>query len=88
MVWFGFMGTMKNSRILEKYTMCLATLCSFCRENFSGDLSGHFARFVCNHSYCYAFRRIVQTDSLSHEETYLAQNPAFLQNTRVKEAGK
>ena len=83
MVWFGFMGTMKNSRILEKYTMCLATLCSFCRENLSGDLSGHFERFVCNHSYCYAFRRIAQTDSLR-----FSQNPAFLQNTRVKEAGK
>jgi len=55
----GFMATMKNSRILEKCTNYLATLCSFWK-----NFSGHFARFVCNHSYCYAFRRIVQTDSL------------------------
>jgi hypothetical protein len=84
MVWLGFMVTMKNGRILEKYTMCSATLCS----GLVHRKQSHFARFVCSHSYCYAFRRIVQTDSLSHEETYLAQNPAFLQNTRVKEAGE
>jgi hypothetical protein len=68
MLWFGSTDTMTNSRILEKKVIYLATLCSFWK-----NLSGHFERFVCNHSYCYAFRRIVQTDSLR-----FSQNPAFL----------
>jgi len=68
MTLLEFMATMKNSRILEKHTNYLVTLCSFWK-----NFSGHFALFVCNHSYCYAFRRIVQTDSLK-----FSQNSAFL----------
>lgn len=45
--------------ILENYTIYGSTLCGF-RKN----LSGHFARFACNHSYGYASRRIEQIDSL------------------------
>ena len=42
-------------------------LCSFWK-----NLSDHFARFACNHSDCYAFRRIEQTDSQR-----FPQNSAF-----------
>ncbi len=77
------MITKKYFSVFKKHTMSPTTLCSFCHKNFSGDLSGpsnsnYWARLVCNHSYCYAFRRIAQTDSLSHKEIYLAQNSAFL----------
>jgi hypothetical protein len=55
-----------NSKaIIENQIMSLSTLCSFWK-NFSGQ----FQRFACNHSYCYAFRRIVETDSLSHEDIF------------------
>jgi len=49
----------RNMGILIKYTMHPITLCSFWK-----NISGHFVRFTCNHSYGYAFRWIVQTDSL------------------------
>jgi len=65
-MWFKYMN--KNKRILKMLTLHSTALCSFWK-----NLSGQFVRFVCNHSYCYAFRRIVQTDSLS-----FPQNPAFL----------
>jgi len=68
------MIVIKNKCILEKYTMYPLTLCSFWK-----NISGHFVRFTCNHSYGYAFRRIVQTDSL-----IFPQNSAFLWNIRVK----
>ncbi len=54
------MIAIRNIGILEKHTMYPTTLCSFWK-----NISGHFARFTCNHSYGYAFRRIVQTDSLN-----------------------
>ena len=59
-----YMNNIEIFRILEKYTMYRATLCSFW-ENFSG----HFARLTCNHSYGYALGLIFmgpteQIDSL------------------------
>ena len=63
------MIVIRNTSTLEKHTMYPATLCSFCHEIFSLDISGHFKRFPCNHSYGYAHNvmlgRIVQTDSLT-----------------------
>ena len=53
--------------ILAKYTMYPRPLCSFW-----ANLSGHFERFACNHSYGYAFRRIDQTDSLTVFIKYLS----------------
>ena len=54
----------KSTGILERYTMYSTTLCSFWK-----NISGHFVRFPCNHSYGYAHKdilgRIVQTDSLT-----------------------
>ena len=67
------MNIRKNYRMLDKVFMLSTTLCSFWE-----NLSGHFARFICNHSYCYAFRLIGQTDSLSDVEKNMAQNSAFL----------
>ena len=60
--------------------MYLVSLYSFCREKFSGDLSGpmfdlFWDRFACNHSYGYAHNdilgRIGQTDSLTDVIKYL-----------------
>ena len=55
---------LRNISILEKYTMYRASLYSFWK-----NLSGHFDRFACNHSYGYAHNvilgRIGQTDSLT-----------------------
>ena len=65
---FKHMNIIKNLRVLKNYTMSSTTLCSFWK-----NLSGHFDRCVCNHSYGYAFRRIGQTDSLK-----LPQKSAFL----------
>jgi len=73
MAWFKHMNEIKNSRIFKKCTPYTATLCSFWK-----NLSGHFVRFACNHSYRYAFRRIAQTDSLR-----FPQNSAFLRNIRA-----
>jgi len=53
------MFIMKYNSIFKKYTMYPIPLYSFWK-----NLSGHFKRFVCNHSYGYAFQRIIQTDSL------------------------
>ncbi len=78
MMWFMHINVTKYNRIFEKCTVCSTTLCSFWEI-----LSGHFVRFDCNHSDSYAFRRIPQTDSLSHEEIYLAQNSAFLRNIQA-----
>jgi len=50
----------KSNSILEKYTTHPVMLCSFWK-----NLSGHFERFVCNHSDNYAFQRIVQIGSLT-----------------------
>jgi len=60
-------------RILVEYTMFPARLCSFWI-----NLSGHFARLACNHSYGYAFRPIEQIDSLK-----FPQNSAFSCNMRA-----
>ena len=64
---FKYMTGIEIFRLLEKHTMYPATLCSFWK-----NLSGHFSRFACNHSYGYVFRRIVKTDSLR-----FPQNSAF-----------
>jgi len=65
---FENMGVIKNCRAFESTIMSLTTLCSFWK-----NLSGHFERFACNHSYGYAFQRIIQTDSLR-----FPRNSAFL----------
>ena len=65
---FKYVNINKNYCVLAKCTMFKATLYSFWK-----NLSGHFERFACNYSYGYAFRRIVQTDSLR-----FSQNPTFL----------
>jgi len=67
-MWFIYVNIEKNHRELSQYTMSLTTLCGFWK-----NLSGHFVRFVCNHSYGYAFRQIAQTDSLR-----FSQNSTFL----------
>ena len=88
------MLVIRNSSILEKYTMypttlgncsCIALLpaihgsiCSFWKNISGPRINLLWARFPCNHSYGYAFRRIVQTDSL-----IFIQNSAFLWNIRV-----
>ena len=57
---------LRNTSILAKYTMYQVSLYSFWE-----NLTGHFDRFACNHSYGYAFRRIDQTDSLTDFIKYL-----------------
>ena len=75
------MNIMINSGILGKYNKFREALCSFCHKDFSVDISGHFARFACNHSYGYAHNilmgPIVQTDSLTKYDMKWPQNPAF-----------
>ena len=72
------MIVIRNAGKLEKYTMYPITLCSF-SKNISGPMINlYWVRFPCNHSYGYAFRRIVQTDSL-----IFPQNSAFLWNIRA-----
>ena len=74
-MWLKHMNIIKDYRLLKRYIMSLATLCSFWK-----NISGHFIRFVSNHSLCkgstvvgqcmeqlpngYAFQRIGQTVSL------------------------
>jgi hypothetical protein len=90
-MWLKHMNIIKDYRLLKRHIMSLATLgncsciallpaihgsiCSFWK-----NISGHFIRFVCNHSLCtgstvvgqcmeqlpngYAFQRIGQTVSL------------------------
>ena len=71
---FNHMNGIEIFQILEKYTMYPTTLYSFWK-----NLSGHFARLTCKHSYGYAFRPIEQIDSLK-----FTQNPVFSCNMRVK----
>jgi hypothetical protein len=58
---------MINGAISAKHGVSPAPLCGFWK-----NLSGHFARFACNHSHGYAFWRIEQTASPG-----FPQNPAF-----------
>ena len=67
------MNNLMCYQLLEICTMPLKTLYSFWK-----NLSGHFSRFVCNHIYGYAFRRIEKTDSLR-----LPQNSVFPRNLCV-----
>jgi len=59
MYYFNFIFFIKNICIFNMSVLTHTTLCSFWK-----NLSGHFERFACNHSYGYAFRQIAQTDSL------------------------
>jgi hypothetical protein len=71
-MWLKRVNIVENHHILEKYALLPTTLCSFWK-----NLSGHFVRFVCNHSYGYAHNDILgrteQTSSLR-----FPQNSAFL----------
>lgn len=67
-MWSQCVNKVKNMRVFETCTAPQTTLCSFWN-----NISGHFVRFACNHSNGYAFRRIVQTDSL-----IFPQNSALL----------
>ena len=69
---------LRNTSILAKHTMYQASLYSFWK-----NLSGHFDRFACNHSYGYAFQRIGQTVSLR-----FSQNSVFLWNIRANKQCK
>jgi len=72
------MNGIENFRLLEKYTMYPATLCSFWKTT----AATHFARLTCNHSYGYAFRSIEQIDSLTDFIKYTPLS-AFLCNMRA-----
>jgi hypothetical protein len=62
-MWFKFLNIKKNDCVLVMCALFPITLCGFWK-----NLSGHFARFACNHSYGYAFRQFAQTDSLSFSQ--------------------
>ena len=81
----------RNIGILENYTRCPVSLCSFCQKIFSLDLSGlminlFWYRFVCNHGHAHKviLKRIDQTDSLINVKKTWPQNSAFLWNLRAR----
>lgn len=73
------MNMLHSCRTSDRYIISLTLLCSFWNNLSCPAINFLGARFTCNRSYCYAFRRTEQTDSLR-----FSQHSAFPQNIQVK----